>query len=113
MAEAKAYYYQKLQDYSNLYGVAVSADSNIAAEAWSTDFASMINATDQWKQDVDTYMLGANEAFTKWAETVATIKETTGGDITTLSGNVKTLTDEHDTLTDAIVNEEDGLLVTM
>ena len=113
MAEAKAYYYQKLQDYSNLYGVAVSADSNIAAEAWSTDFASMINATDQWKQDVDTYMLGANEAFTAWAETVATIKETTGGDIATLSGNVKTLTDEHDTLTDAIVNEEDGLLVTM
>ena len=113
MAEAKAYYYQKLQDYSNLYGVAVSADSNIAAEAWSTNFTSMINATDQWKQDVDTYMLGANEAFTNWAETVATVKETTGGDITALSSNVKTLTDEHNTLTDAITNEEDGLLVTI
>lgn len=113
MAEAKEYYYQKLQDYSNLYGVAVSADSNIAAEAWSTDFASMINSTDQWKQDVDSYMAGATEAFTQWAGVVATVKETTGSDINALSGNVKTLTDDHDTLTDAIVSEEDGLLTAM
>jgi len=48
MAAAKDYYYQKLQDYSSLYSVAVSTDSRVVADAWSTDFSSMIYDTDTW-----------------------------------------------------------------
>ena len=113
MEEAKAFYFEKLQGYSELYGVALSADSAIAAEAWSTDFAGMVNNTEEWKTKVDDYISGVTGAFEGWADVVATVKETTGGDLTELSNNVKTLTDEHDSLTDAIVNEEDGLLTTM
>jgi hypothetical protein len=113
MAEAKEYYYQKLQDYSSLYGVAISADSNIAAEAWSTDFASMINSTDQWKQDVDDYMAGAKEAFEQWAGVVATVKETTGKDLTELASNVSTITSANTELTEKLTNDEDGVIKAM
>jgi uncharacterized iron-regulated protein len=53
MEEAKAYYYQKLQDYSGLYSVAVTTDSRVVADAWSSDFADMIYDTDEWMSAVD------------------------------------------------------------
>ena len=46
--EAKEYYYAKLQDYSSLYQVAITTDSAVIADAWSTDFADMTEKTDQW-----------------------------------------------------------------
>jgi hypothetical protein len=82
MEEAKAYYYQKLQDYSGLYSVAVSADSRVVADAWSTDFASMVYDTDNWKQAVENYTDDAIAAFTKWQNAV-----TGEGGIADLIGN--------------------------
>ena len=82
MEEAKAYYYQKLQDYSSLYSVAVTADSRVVADAWSTDFASMIYDTDNWKQAVEDYTDDAIAAFTKWQNAV-----TGEGGIADLIGN--------------------------
>jgi hypothetical protein len=82
MEEAKAYYYQKLQDYSSLYSVAVTADSRVVADAWSTDFASMIYDTDNWKQAVEDYTDDAIAAFAKWQNAV-----TGEGGIADLIGN--------------------------
>ena len=82
MEEAKAYYYQKLQDYSSLYSVAVSTDSRVVADAWSSDFSDMIYQTDTWKQAVEDYTDKAIAAFSKWQTAV-----TSEGGIADLIGN--------------------------
>ena len=38
MIEAQEFYYAKLQEYSELYGIAVAVDANIVRDAWSTEF---------------------------------------------------------------------------
>ena len=113
MEEAKAFYFEKLQGYSQLYGVALSADSAIAAEAWSTDFAGMVNNTEEWKVKVDDYIKGATEAFNGWSEVVATVKETTGKDLTELASNVSSITTANTALADELTNDEDGVIKAM
>jgi hypothetical protein len=112
MMEAKQYYFDKLQSYSQLYGVAVSTDSNIVSEAWSTGFADMTTKTDTWSQAVNTYMANATTAFSDWASTVAKVKETTGEDLTTLSSKVGAIVTENNNLTDAL-SGEDGVIAQM
>jgi hypothetical protein len=58
MTQAQEYYYQKLQDYSSLYQIAVTTDSRIVKEAWSSDFGEMTYNTEQWKSDVSNYVSG-------------------------------------------------------
>ena len=113
MEEAKAFYFEKLQGYSQLYGVALSADSAIAAEAWSTDFAGMVNNTEEWKIKVDEYISGATTAFTEWSEVVAKVKETTGKDLGELATNVSDITSANDALVTKLTNEENGVIKAM
>ena len=102
---AKDYYYKKLSEYSSQYSIALGIDSNIASEAWSKDFNDMIDTTGSWKGKVDNYLTGSEKAFESWAAVVATIKETTGGDLASLAGNVKSITDESDRLVKALTGE--------
>lgn len=109
MMDAKQYYFEKLQNYSTLYGVAITTDSRIASDAWSTDFASMTTKTDQWSQAVNTYIESSVDAFTNWASVVANIKQTTGGDLNELAMHVQSIVNENDAMADAL-NGEDGVI---
>jgi hypothetical protein len=60
---AKEFYYKKLEQYSSLYATAVTVDSNIVADAWSTDFANMIYDTENWKDKVNGYLEEIKIAF--------------------------------------------------
>ena len=113
MENAKAFYFEKLQGYSSLYSVALSADSNIAAEAWSTDFAGMVKNTEEWKIQVDSYITDVTSAFSNWSQAMSTVKNTTGKDLTELANNVSSITDENDKLANEILNEENGVLTAL
>jgi hypothetical protein len=112
MAEAKAYYFEKLKGYSSLYGIALSADSAIVTEAWTTDFAEMVAGTDKWNEAVTEYINGTTDAFEDWAEVVAEIKKTTGSDLDVISSKVNDVTTASEALVTALLGEdgEGGLL---
>jgi hypothetical protein len=109
MAEAKEHYYAKIQNYSSLYQFALTSDSAIAQEAWSSDFSQMVTDTSSWKSSVDLYLSGSTAAFNEWADVIATIKETTGDDLNDLAQNVSDITDESNLLTEQLTGE-DGLI---
>ena len=109
MAEAKEHYYEKIQNYSSLYQFALTSDSAIAQEAWSSDFSQMVTDTSSWKNSVDLYLSGSTTAFNEWADVIATIKETTGGDLSSLASNVNDIADESDLLAEQLTGE-DGLI---
>ena len=64
--EAKEYYYKKLTQYSNLYQVALTTDTRVAADAWTTEFASMTERTGDWMIAVDGYVAEVTKAFGEW-----------------------------------------------
>lgn len=66
LEEAKEYYYQKLTQYSNLYQVALTTDTRVAADAWTTEFASMTERTGDWMTAVDSYVDEVAKAFGEW-----------------------------------------------
>jgi hypothetical protein len=74
MEAAKQYYYQKLQDFSSMYSVALTTDSRVVADAWSTDFSGMIYDTDRWMNEVNKYVAGTSDAFRAWQTAVTDSK---------------------------------------
>ena len=98
MEEAKAYYYQKLQDYSGLYSVAVTTDSRVVADAWSSDFANMVYDTDEWMSAVDQYVADVELAFKEWSDAVhdpsTGITAIVGGDVAAVGETVQGVTDK-------------------
>ena len=112
VAESKAYYFEKLRGYADLYNTALSADSSIAAEAWSTNFSTMFQSTEELESAVSNYMTGAEAAFERWSEVVATVEETTGADLDSLTTKVGNVTSASDELTQALLGEngEGGLI---
>ena len=69
------YYNEKLQQYSHLHSVALSADSRVVTDAWSSDFIGMIASTDKWQSAVDGYFTSAAGSMATWAEVCATTLE--------------------------------------
>ena len=116
VTEAKEYYYEKLKQYSELYSVAINAESGtltdtlvnnsrIAADAWSTDFADMTQKTEQWMQAVDGYLVEVRAAFVEWErESDRIANETVGTNLTDLKDKVGDIVTESETLTGTITN---------
>lgn len=98
MEEAKAYYYQKLQDYSGLYSTAITTDSRVVADAWSSDFADMVYNTDEWMSAVDQYVADVELAFKEWSDAVhdpsTGITAIVGGDVAAVGETVQGVTDK-------------------
>ena len=106
MLKAKEYYYEKLKNYSSLHQVALTTDSRVIADAWSSDYSEMIFNTEDWMRAVTEYVGNVNLAFDEWEENVDTItNETLGPNLDTLEDNVKDITDANDALTDSIVKD--------
>ena len=104
-AETQAHYAQKLQDYSNLYQVAISADSAIMQEAWAADFATMITDAETWSTSMDEYLANCEGSFQKWQETVAEVQNVVGSNYEEIAENVGAITDANDELTEEILAE--------
>jgi len=77
---AKEYYYQKLEQYSSLHAVALTTDSRVIEDAWSSQFSTMVYSTSQWKDKVDEYVDGAAQAFVDWKVEMEGIEEELGLD---------------------------------
>jgi hypothetical protein len=62
--------------------VALTTDSRVVADAWSTDFSSMIYDTDRWMSEVNKYVEGTSGAFKAWQDAV-----TGPGGVTSIVGS--------------------------
>lgn len=101
--EATQYYYQKLAEYSSLYSAAVTVDSRVIADAWSSDFSSMITGTQTWKNAVNEYLGEVKGAFAEWKNAVAEVELITGlGNLKTAVGDIVT---ESKNLTEQIIKK--------
>ena len=104
MLAAQEYYYQQLEDYSNLYSIAISTDSRVVKDAWSTGFNSMMSKTNEWKDKVNQYSAEARETLVNWYAKVDEIANKTGLD--NIASKVKAVTDESKALKDAVIGED-------
>ena len=108
MEAAKQYYYQKLQDYSQLYSVALTTDSRVVSDAWSTDFSSMIYDTEKWMSEVNKYVDGTAQAFIDWQTAVSGpggVTSIIGGSLEEVGGNVDSVTQKSQALANVTKNE--------
>ena len=102
--EAQEYYYAKLEDYSHLYSIAVAADSRVTADAWSTDFSSMMKKSEDWQLAVNEYLSKVRGSFTEWELQVDQIAQETGLDLGSLKSSVEAVKDESNLLKQAITD---------
>ena len=105
MEEAKSYYYQKLQDYSSLYSVALTTDSRVVKDAWSTDFSDMIYNTDQWMRNVINYVDEVQLAFKEWQNAISGsdgVEHIIGGSLEEVASNVDSVTNKSEELANTI-----------
>lgn len=78
--EIVEYYGEKLQQYSDLHSIALTTDSRVVKDAWSSDFSAMTASVDVWKQNVDTYFSQAGESMQDWADVCGQVLEDSGLD---------------------------------
>lgn len=107
VAAAKEYYYQKLEDYSSLYSVALTTDSRVVKDAWSSDYNDMMYKVEGLKGSVEDYLTESKGVIEQWAQDCKAALEEAGlTDTTAAVENINTASkDLRDTLMD-----EDGLL---
>ena len=109
MTETQNHYYQKLEDYSELYGIAIQEDTRIIEDAWSTEFASMTEHTEEWKNNVDIYIREVSTAFDNYEKEMERIALETGTDVASMENSIKEVVDESKNLKDVLVGEN-GLI---
>ena len=110
MENARQYYYEQLQNYSYLHSTALSADSRVAADAWSRDFASMTTSTELWMSNVDIYMGNVRGAFSQWKTSLEGLEgQTIGKKLDELASKTKNITDKTDALR-LMLTKEDGVI---
>lgn len=103
----KAYYYEKLGQYSELYSVAAQADSRALQEAWTSDWQYMVTDTQSLESAIDSYVGSAQKALDTWSAKVEAIKKDTGLNNTTQS--LKDLSDQSNTTRDSVSGLVDKL----
>lgn len=106
IADAKQYYYEKLENYSRLYSVALSTDSQVAADAWTTEFASMTQETGKWMSSVNEYLTGTEKAFADFNSALSTIKnDVVGTNLEDMAENTKAIVDYSNQLAQEVTKE--------
>ena len=79
METARKYYYEKLQQYSSLYSIALTTDARVVEDAWSTEFQNMTLNTNQWMKDVNGYVSEVGKVFQEWGTIQKTVADKTIG----------------------------------
>lgn len=65
---AQQYYYEQLENFADLYHVAVTTDSRAIEDAWARDFASMMDSTEEWKTAANDYVQETQDSFNEFNE---------------------------------------------
>ena len=104
MLAAQEYYYQQLENYQDLYGIALQADTRVIQDSWTSGFRTMINNTETWKDKVAVYTADATTALSNWYNKVEEISNKTGLD--NIAGKVENVTDKSDELRDVILGND-------
>ncbi len=73
--EIVEYYGEKLKQYSELHAIALTTDTNVVSDAWSTEFLNMTASVGDWQTAVDGYFESAAGSMQTWAEVCATTLE--------------------------------------
>ena len=110
MLAAQEYYYQQLQDFSELYTVAVTTDNRVVRDAWSSGFSDMIYKTNDWQAAVGLYAEQAKGYLVDWYAQVAEISNQTGLD--NIAAKVDAVTQETEELRDTLLGTDgkDGVI---
>ena len=107
----KEYYYQKLSDYSHLYSIALTTDSAVVEDAWSTDFNSMIYNTDKWQKSVNEYIEEVQRELTDYETKMQQVAEkTVGKNLAEIKKKTKEVTDENKKLVEKITDPSNGVI---
>ena len=104
MLAAQEYYYQQLENYQDLYGIALQADTRVIQDSWTSGFRTMINNTEIWKDKVAVYTADATTALSNWYNKVEEISNKTGLD--NIAGKVENVTNKSDELRDVILGND-------
>jgi hypothetical protein len=104
MLAAQEYYYEQLENFQDLYGVALQADTRVVQDAWSTGMGTMKIETRTWKDAVQKYSGEATATLGAWYNEVDKIAKKTGLD--DIANKVKSVTDESDALKKAVIGED-------
>lgn len=108
---AREYYYQQLENYSDLYKVALTTDSRVVQDAWSTEFNDMIYQTQNWKDAVEGYIEEVSKAFAEQGEAMSQIQEITiGKSLNDMDDSINNIVDSSRELATFITDPEDGLI---
>ena len=111
LSEAKEYYYEKLTQYSHLYQISLTTDTRVAADAWTTEYASMVNSTEDWMSAVNDYVSKVSTAFTSWSSAMSVINGDTFANIDqSLSDIVADSNELATTVTDTVIPALEGEL---
>lgn len=112
--EAKEYYYALLEDYSDLYTIAISTDARALEDSWSREFNSMIYNTDNWRSEVEEYIQNVQGAFEEWDEAMDALagEAGIGGDLSNLSDAVDKIDQESQQLLSTLT-DDGGVLDTI
>ena len=104
MLAAQEYYYQQLENYQDLYGIALQTDTRVIQDSWTSSFRTMINNTENWKIKVNDYSIAAGQSLYDWYSKVEEISQKTGLD--NIANNVKKVTDESKALRDIVLGTD-------
>jgi hypothetical protein len=102
--EITEYYGEKLEQYSKLHSVALSTDTRVVADAWSSDFTDMMATTEGWRSAVDGYFESAADSMNEWADVCAATLETSG--LNDLDGALKGIDDKSKALITTLMGED-------
>lgn len=106
VAEAKQYYYQLLEDYSDLYTIAISTDAQVLEDSWTSEFKGMVDGTETWKDEVNIYIGKVDESFRLWEKDMKDLAGElgVGGSLEDLKDAVGDVTSESKKLVDYTKN---------
>ena len=104
MVAAKQYYFDKLKDYSSLYQVALTTDSRVVNDAWSSDFNDMIYKTSELQNAVNQYTKDSANTLLGWSTTVKAALDQTGLD--KVDNQVLSITIESDKLKESLIGKD-------
>lgn len=85
--EIRDYYYSKIEDATYLYQVAVSGESRVLEEAWSTDLSKMIASEDELLKNTQNFVTDSAKELKKYREDVAATAKSVGIDLVGEDGN--------------------------
>ena len=96
--ELVAFYHQRLLDFSSLYSTAIQDDLRVTKDAWTSDFATMVNNSENWQLSVNNYIDQVDKRFSEWEKTIDEIEKTTGIDLNNIAGSVNNVKTEAENL---------------